>query len=153
MAHVTHHAQSDYECALKGRARQTTPTASEHSSSEDDSENVHHLTTKKVVAPLPVKRKTFMQMIEPRFWSIITLGFMAAGAPIVLACTILVTAVLRLRARSTAVPWNGKVAIVSGGKVRGTHPSDALPATPRFWELYTKLSIAALCARHLCVRV
>ena len=65
----------------------------------------------------PVK-KSLRQLIEPRFWSILVLAGLAACAPLVITATIVVAALHRLfGTRAEMKPFNGKVAIVSGGKM------------------------------------
>merc|ERR1719424_703724 len=69
------------------------------------------------VALAQVKTKTVRELLEPRFWSLVVLGALAASAPLVVSCTAFVVALHRAFFRSKPVPWNGKTAIVSGGKM------------------------------------
>lgn len=57
------------------------------------------------------------ELIEPRFWSLVVLGAIALSAPLVISCTAIVVAFHRVFFRSKDIPWNGKTAIVSGGKM------------------------------------
>ena len=62
--------------------------------------------------------KTFAEMIEPRLWSMLVLAGLAASLPLVATCTAIVTLLQRLFGEAPEkVPFNGKTAIVSGGKM------------------------------------
>jgi len=68
------------------------------------------------IAPPP--HKTLAEMLEPRLWSMLVLAGLAASLPLVATCTAIVALLQRLFGKAPeAVPYNGKTAIVSGGKM------------------------------------
>lgn len=83
--------------------------------SGDDEEVFHEAKPTSVPAPKP---KTLTQMIVPRVWSLFTLSGLGALAPLVFAGTAVAVALNRLVSpHIKSVPSNGKVAIVTGGKM------------------------------------
>ena len=68
------------------------------------------------IAPPP--HKTLAEMLEPRLWSMLVLAGLAVSLPLVATCTAIVALLQRLFGKAPeAVPYNGKTAIVSGGKM------------------------------------
>ena len=66
----------------------------------------------------PPAHKTLVETIEPRLWSVLVLTGLAASLPLVATCTMIVTLLQRLFGEAPGkVPFNGKTAIVSGGKM------------------------------------
>ena len=86
-------------------------TASGYTSSEADS------TDAPSAVASDMKGKTLRELIAPRFWSTVVLAALAASAPLVMSTTVIIVALHRLFFRTSAVPWNGKTAIISGGKM------------------------------------
>ena len=89
------------------------PATASVSSSSDAGSNTDAATP----TTTDLKSKTVRELLEPRFWSIVVLGALAATAPLVISCTAFVVAIHRLFFHVKPVPWNGKTAIVSGGKM------------------------------------
>lgn len=93
------------------RSSAASPTASECSSTDEQ--------TKLTLSGICVKEKSIAEMIAPRFWSLVTLSALAASAPLIMMGTLaaIVIDYLFSAGASPKVASNGKVAIVTGGKM------------------------------------
>ena len=78
------------------------------------SDSVEIVATPDIAPP----HKTLAEMLEPRLWSMLVLAGLAVSLPLVATCTAIVALLQRLFGKAPeAVPYNGKTAIVSGGKM------------------------------------
>merc|ERR1719440_112505 len=92
-------------------------TASDCSTS-DDQDQLSTVAVPVTSETTTTQAKSLRDIVEPRFWSCVVLAVLAASAPLILTCTALVVAFYRVFVSSPPEPKpNGKVAIISGGKM------------------------------------
>ena len=126
-ARAYYDAEDDYFSALntsfKPRPAATpTETASTNSEYSSDAES-EEINEQKIAPPAAVAEapavKTWREVLAPRLWSIATLAGIYACAPFVVGSWAAVVGASRLffGGRAARVPWNGKTALVTGGKM------------------------------------
>jgi hypothetical protein len=113
---LDHLEDEDYFGAMfidsnKEMRKSTTPTASDVSSDSSDDQPLDEVS-------MPRAPKSLAQLLKPRFWSLAVLAGLGASFPLSAACTAIVVILQRLFGKKPEqVPFNGKTAIVSGGKM------------------------------------
>lgn len=128
LSNVTAKQVNDLNLTEKVKANEPVSSTASDGSSSDEHQSDADM---QLSTPSEEPVKTLMQMIEPRFWSVVVLASLAAFAPMLITGTVAVTALYRLfGARAEKVPWNGKTAIVTGGKVRSSLDIPPMPHVP-----------------------
>ena len=125
-ARAYYDAEDDFFATLNFKphvpAATPTETASTNSEYSSDAES-EEINEQKIAPPAAVAEapavKTWREVLAPRLWSIATLAGIYACAPFVVGSWAAVVGASRLffGGRAARVPWNGKTALVTGGKM------------------------------------